>query len=130
MPFDLIGKVVRGKGTAAGFLGLVWVRDQIKEKGGFMPYIGTLNLELFSPSPEEYQRYIQSKTGILIDPLENGYEPGVMFRVKVNNEVEGLVVIPQILDYPKDKVEVIAAVNLRKALDLEDDSTVSVSFLG
>ena len=130
MPFSIKGKVVEGKGTAAGFLGLVWVKDQIKEKAGFTPFLGTLNLELFSPSPEEYQCYIQSRTGIIIEPLENGYEPGLLFRVKVNNKVEGLVVIPQIVDYPKDKVEVIAALNLRTALELGDGSIVSVSFLG
>ena len=89
-----------------------------------------MNLELLSPSPEEYQCYIQSRTGIIIEPLEKGYEPGLLFRVKVNNKVEGLVVIPQIVDYPKDKVEVIAAVNLRTALELGDGSMVSVSFIG
>lgn len=129
MPFSIKGKVVRGKGTAAGFLGLIWVKDQIKEKAGFTPFNGTLNLELLSPSPEEYQCYIQSRTGIIIEPLENGYEPGLLFRAKVNNKVECLVVIPQIFDYPKNKVEVIAAVNLRTALELGDGSMVSVSFL-
>ena len=92
--------------------------------------MGTLNLELLSPAPEEYQCYIQSRTGIIIEPLEKGYEPGLLFRVKVNNKVEGLVVIPQTLDYLKDKVEVIAAVNLRTALELGDGSIVSVSFHG
>ena len=130
MPLSIKGKVVQGKGTAAGFLGLAWVKDQIKEKTGFTPFMGTLNLELLSPSSEEYQCYIQSRTGIIIESIENGYEPGLLFRAKVNNKVEGLVVIPQIFDYPKDKVEVIAAVNLRTALKLGDGSMVSVSFLG
>jgi CTP-dependent riboflavin kinase len=130
LPFSIKGKVVRGKGTAAGFLGLAWVKDQIKEKAGFTPFMGTLNLELLSPSPEEYQCYIQSRTGIIIEPLENGCEPGLLFRAKVNNKVECLVVIPQIFDYPKNKVEVIAAVNLRTTLELGDGSMVSVSFSG
>jgi CTP-dependent riboflavin kinase len=130
LPFSIKGKVVKGKGTAAGFLNLAWVKDQIMEKAGFTPFMGTLNLELLSPAPEEYQCYIQSRTGIIIEPLENGYEPGLLFRVKVNNKMEGLLAIPQIFDYLKDKVEVIAAVNLRTALELEDGSIVSVSFRG
>jgi CTP-dependent riboflavin kinase len=130
LPFSIKGKVVRGKYTAAGFLGLAWVKDQIKEKAGFTPFMGTLNLELLSPSPEECQCYIQSRTGIIIEPLENGCEPGLLFRAKVNNKVECLVVIPQIFDYPKNKVEVIAAVNLRTTLELGDGSMVSVSFSG
>jgi CTP-dependent riboflavin kinase len=54
----------------------------------------------------------------------------LLFRAKVNNKVECLVVIPQIFDYPKNKVEVIAAVNLRTTLELGDGSMVSVSFSG
>jgi CTP-dependent riboflavin kinase len=130
MSFNIIGKVVRGGGTAADFLGVVWVRDQIRAKTGFTPYMGTLNLELVSPSPEEYQRHIHSMTGIIVDPLDNGYESGVLFKVRINNIVEGVVIIPQIFDYPKNKVELIAAVNLRKALDLGDGSIVSVQFIG
>lgn len=40
------GKIVSGVRQAAYFTQLDWVQDQCKDKLGFQPYPGTLNLEI------------------------------------------------------------------------------------
>jgi CTP-dependent riboflavin kinase len=41
--------------------------------------------------------------------------------------LECAIVIPEVAGYPKDVLEVIAAVNLREQLQLEDGSEVTVT---
>ena len=47
--YTLTGKIVSGARQAAFFTQLDWVLEQCRQKLGFKPYPGTLNLEIASP---------------------------------------------------------------------------------
>jgi riboflavin kinase len=128
VPFIVVGRVVPGERKAAGFLGLEWVQRQIREKVGFKPYMGTLNLHIEGPTVGEHKRYVDNHGGIRIEPIDGHYRPGVLHRVRINETLEGAVVIPQVQGYPADKIEVIAPVDLRETLSLRDGDEVTITY--
>ena len=119
-----IGTIFSGSGSGKEFVDLPWVRRQIKEKMGFSPFSGTLNLHLNEESKEK-KILLEKTKGILIEP-ESGYCAGVLFKVCID-ALECAVVVPKVPNYPSDVLEIIAPVCLREHLKLKDGSLVSVS---
>ena len=124
---ELSGKVFSGKGRGKKFLKLPWVKQQITAKLGFTPYLGTLNIQVSSDSAAK-RKLLENVESMLVYPVE-GYCTGKLFRAAIG-PVECGIVVPGVLGYPNDILEVIAPVNLREKLQLADgdEITVKVSF--
>jgi riboflavin kinase len=121
------GTVFSGKGQGKKFVQLPWVKQQLIEKTGFYPYLGTLNIRLTEESVKQKSQ-LEMRSGIAIDPAE-GYCPGFLFKA----EICGLgcfVVVPQVPNYPKDVLELIAPEYLREKLSLRDGDYVYVELTG
>jgi len=118
------GKVYTGTGQGKKFVSLPWVKQQIEEKLGFSPYAGTLNIHLTAESAKR-RLLLETAEGMEITP-EAGYYPGELFEAKVGGLQAG-VVIPKVLKYPGDVLEIIAPVCLRQRLKLTDGNTVAVT---
>lgn len=129
MTLRIKGKVTSGTGRAAKFLSLDWVHSQIKEKFGFFPYKGTLNLAIDERTSENYRIYALTHPGILVEPVVEGYSSGKFFSVRIDGRIDGAIVIPQVLGYPRDLVEIIAPVNLRDRIGLKDGDEVAIEIL-
>ncbi|MGQ9460819.1 MAG: DUF120 domain-containing protein [Candidatus Bathyarchaeaceae archaeon] len=119
----LRGRVFRGGGKGSLFVNLPWAKKQFKEKLGFSPYPGTLNLRLTSGIGIENLRKAE---GIKIEPPE-GSCSGRCFKALVMEKVWGAIVIPDVEGYPSGVLEILAPVNLRKALNLKDGMEVEVT---
>ena len=119
----LKGKVFSGKKRGKQFVKLPWVKKQINKKIGFNPYVGTLNLRLAN---ETGINKLRKANGIKIKP-EKGYYEGKIFKALVMRKVEGAVVLPDVPEYPPDLLEVLAPVNLRKTLEIEDGTEIEVT---
>ncbi len=76
-----VGTVFSGKGEGKKFISLPWVKSQIKEKLGFSPYAGTLNIRLNSESARK-KILLGNEGAIWIEP-KKGYCPGVMFKAQI-----------------------------------------------
>jgi riboflavin kinase len=124
MTFSIYAQVIQGQGQGKKFVNREGVRDQIRDKFGFTPYPGTLNLLMNSSDTSSFQIYIQAHHGISIGSPCGGCE-GLCYRIRVNG-VTGIILIPQVPDYPRKQLEVIAPVNLRKALSLDDGDEIEV----
>jgi len=120
----LKGTVFSGGGEGKKFIELPWVKRQITEKLGFTPYPGTLNVKLTEKSAKQ-RKLIEKTPSTKIIPAE-GYCNGLLFKALIDI-VECAMVLPEVTGYPKDLLEVIAFVNLRKALQLEDGCEVTVA---
>ena len=118
----LKGTVFSGIGKGRHFVDLPWVRKQFQEKLGFNPYPGTLNLRLSKKSDLDE---LTKAGGITISPRE-GYHEGKCFRALMG-EVGGAVVIPDLREYPPNLLEVIAPVNMRERLGLQDGMKLEVT---
>ncbi|RLI04924.1 hypothetical protein DRO26_03685 [Candidatus Bathyarchaeota archaeon] len=120
------GAVVSGRYEAKFFTDLDWVKKQLKEKFGFDPFPGTLNLKIES---EEYNKLLQElrkHPGVELVPPSPDFCRAVCFRVKVNGKVEGVIVLPHVQDYYTNILEVIAPVKLRDEFNLKDGDKVTL----
>ncbi len=120
---ELLGKIFSGKGEGKKFLEVPWVRQQIKDKLGFTPYVGTLNLKL-ADQCVKCRKQLEENTGKRICP-QKGYCVGLLFGASIEGERCG-VIIPQVEGYPEDVLEIVAAVNLKQKLNLKDGDVVTV----
>jgi riboflavin kinase len=119
----LHGKVISGDEKGKRFVNLLWVKRQLKEKLGFNPYPGTLNLQLAN---EKNIHELRRAEGITLEP-EKGYFKGKCFKALVMKKIEGAVVLPDVPEYPPDLLEILAPVNLRKTLRLKDGMELVVT---
>ena len=119
----LKGRVSSGKGEGTDFVTLPWARRQIEEKLGFRPYSGTLNIKLDEKSIK-MKKALMSAKGAEISPAP-GYCRGRIFEASIM-KVMCAVVLPEVLGYPEDVIEVISSANLRERLHLVDGSWVEV----
>lgn len=120
---EIQGTLCSGLGEGAQFTQLAWAAREFRDKLGFAPYPGTLNLMLAGKAWAEARSRLQRSAGIAIVP-PSGYCAAKCFAVTVNERIAGAVVLPEVGNYPADKCEILAAVGLRQALDLRDGDTV------
>ncbi len=125
MTFKILGFVCEGQGEARTFTQLDWVRQQFRDKIGFDPYPGTLNLHVPSALTLEI---VRARGGIPIEPAA-GYCAAKVFRVQISQRVAAAWIIPAVAGYPDDVMELMAPVSLRDALRLKTGDIVSVQFL-
>jgi riboflavin kinase len=118
------GKVFTGEGNGKKYLALPWVQRQVKEKLGFKPFLGTLNLKLSRESSLR-RKLLEKNESPTICPAE-GYCVGVLLKATVD-AMECAVIIPKVKNYPENVLEIIAPVNLREKLKVKDDDEVAVT---
>jgi riboflavin kinase len=118
------GRVFSGSGEGARFVRLPWVRKQIKEKLGFVPYLGTLNVKLTADSIN-LENLLEKAKPIEITP-KKGFCRGICFNACLVDDAKCAILIPEVVNYPKDVIEVIAPENLRKKFKLKDGDVVEV----
>ncbi len=122
----LRGKVVSGVGEARYFMALEGYKRRFREKFGFEPFEGTLNVELDGEALEKFN-VLKDKEGISIDGfVEKGkkFASVECFPAKING-AESLVILPEKTRY-EDQAEIAAEEKLRKRLGLEDGDEVEV----
>ena len=100
------------------------MKAQVEKGVGFTPASGTLNVRL-TPKSIKLRSQLSNSSGIEIVPVQ-GYCRGTMFKARLEN-LECAVIFPDVLDYPEDIVEIVAAENLRKRLGLIDGSKVRIT---
>ena len=120
----LSGTVFSGGGEGKKFLDLPWVNRQIEKKLGFVPYPGALNVSLSEESAKR-RKLLEKAHSIKICPAD-GYCNGALFKAFIGT-LECAIVVPEVAGYPKGVLEIIAAVNLRETLQLEDGGEVTVT---
>jgi CTP-dependent riboflavin kinase len=123
---EIRGRVREGKGEARNFTQLDWVRKQIRDKLGLVPYPGTLNLETTgSAAPAA----LGAAGATVIEP-EPGFCAARCYRVRVNGRVDAVWIVPEVAGYPAHQIELIAGVSLRDTLHLKDGSIVTMELMG
>lgn len=120
----LHGKASTGKGEGTRLTELPWVESQIKQKLGFTPYPGTLNIILTKESIRLKQQLEDAET-IEITP-EKGYCTAKLFKAQITESLKAAIILPQISNYPRDTIEIIASMSLREKLKLKDDDPITV----
>lgn len=121
----LEGRLCSGLGEGAMFTGLDWVARQFREKLGYEPHPGTLNLSLAGEAWASAHGRMQQAAGIAIDPPA-GFCAAKCFEVWIDDCIKGAAILPDVAGYPADKLEIVAPVAVRQALRLRDGDRVTL----
>lgn len=125
---EVSGRVTSGLGEGSKFTALGWVRRQFRARLGFVPYPGTLNLEVRGAGWRALRQMLRREKGIPIVPAE-GFCAAKCFRVILDDTLEGAAVFPDVPNYPPDKLEIIAPHPVRHRLGLKDRDRVRVRIM-
>ena len=117
---ELSGRVVTGIGQAAGFTGLIHVKQQFLEKLGIDAWPGTLNIKLEDERTLTDWQSLRNGRGIGINSPDGNNCHAQSYPVHIDSRVTGAIIFPEINGYPADQVEVITSVSLRRHLSLND----------
>lgn len=128
----LVGRLATGIGMGRKFTRLDWARRQFVEKLGIDPYPGTVNVIVDDPESMPVWVRLKRRAGIAVENPGSGPHDcdAKCWPVRVGGAIDGAIVLPLVEDYPPAQVEVIAAVGVREALDIEDGDTVTLTLAG
>jgi phosphoglycolate phosphatase len=120
------GRVVTGRGEAASFTTLAWVRDWFLREQGIDPYPGTLNLRLDDDLGRRAWQALRARGGTPIEPPDARWCGAWCHAVRVNGFLPAVIVLPDVPGYPADQAEIVAAVPLRATLSLSEGEQVRI----
>jgi riboflavin kinase len=115
------GKVISGLGRAGYFLCREGYSRQFRDKLGYIPFPGTLNVLLDQPFPAR-------APCIPVIGFSEGKESfgGCQcYRIRING-LDGAVIRPEKSCHPPELIEIISSVSLRRTLHLNDGDSVEV----
>ena len=130
---DLRGSVTSGMGEGRHYISLSGYMEQFREKLGYEPFAGTLNVDLTTESIRSRAR-LDAFDPVTIEGWESDertYGPAYCYPATLiggDTEYEQAHVIsPERTHHGDDNLEIIAPDELRTELDLEDGTEVTVS---
>lgn len=127
---EVRGRVFTGLGEGAYYISLNGYRKQFVRKLGFDPYPGTLNLRLTSPLDRMVRDMLEKLHGIKVEGFEDGhrtYGGAKCFAARLNDSVDGTVLVLERTSHDNSVLEVIAPLRLRDKLNLKDGDHVKVT---
>jgi riboflavin kinase len=111
-------------------MGLPWVRDAIRRLTGFDPYPGTFNVRLTDPDTVATWRRIRHAPGLRLEPPTPDQCGARLFLAVVEPDVAAAVIAPDVTGHDDEVIELVAAVHVRRALELRDDDPVTLRIPG
>jgi riboflavin kinase, archaea type len=135
VPRTIHGVIFSDLGQAPMFMTLAWVQEALRKSLGFAPYPATLNVRPSKPEDARLWEQIQKEiAAVPLAPLEGGFCSARLFFVSIQQlaggdaTVKGAVLLPDVVDYPRDKIEIVAPVRLKDALAVEDGDCLLLEF--
>lgn len=126
------GELISGMGEGKYYISQEGYVKQFKEKLGFVPYPGTLNIKLEHEHDLKIREMLDNCPHIEIEGFinENRTFGAVKCYPVFIKGIRGAILTPLRTHHPLNVIEIIAPVYLRKKLNLKDgdEITVEVSF--
>jgi riboflavin kinase, archaea type len=127
---DFEGSVVSGMGEGAYYMSLEGYRKQFKEKLGYEPYPGTLNIRLTDQLFMNARRELGSHPSIFVDGFGDGtrtYGWVKCYRATINGKVDNAaVLVLERTHYDDSMLEVIAPMSIKDAAGIKNDDRIKV----
>jgi len=131
----MTGIIFSDLGQASSFMALDWVQDLLKERLGYHPFPATLNVRPKAAADARIWQQVQSElAGMPLTPASDGHCGAKLFRVEIHApgsaaKIGGAVLLPEVKDYPNDKIEIVAPVRLKDHFNLNDGDQLTLEFL-
>ena len=128
----LTGAVTGGMGEGRHYISLDGYRTQFRDRLGYEPFPGTLNVEL-APASVRARAGLESVEGVPIDGWEDEertFGPATCYAARVEADGDAFgpahVIVPERTHHDEEQLELIAPAKLRDELDLADGDELSV----
>jgi CTP-dependent riboflavin kinase len=132
----MTGIIFSDLGQASSFMALDWVQASIKQCLGFSPYPATLNVR--PNTGEDAKLWRQARDGmraLALPPLDGGFCSARLYPVEIfagvsaKDKIQAAVLVPEVKNYPSDKIEIIAPMRLKDYLGVSDGDMLTLEFL-
>ncbi len=121
------GRVTKGLGEGAYYIQLEGYKRQFREKLGYKPFPGTLNIQLVSDADVHELQLLKATIGIEIHGFVTGgrtFGSVACYPTRVNDQVDAAILLIQRTHHKVNIIEIIAEINLRETLKLEDGDII------
>jgi len=133
----MTGVIFSDLGLASSFMSVDWVQLALKQSLGFAPFPATLNVRPKSAEDEETWRRLQAESaGFRLASAESGFCTARLYPIQVfgqadagETKIAGAILVPEVKDYPSDKIEIVAPVRLKDHLGVGDGDAITLEFL-
>jgi len=123
------GKIVEGLGEGGKFTRIPWVRNQLMSKLSIDPFAGTLNLEISTRGDLKNLETLRWMDGIEIIPEDPSFCRGKCYLALIGGRLRGAVIVPDVADYPNNKIELISDRNIKENLSVNAGDVLEVEIL-
>jgi len=123
------GQIVEGLGEGAKFTRIPWVRNQLMTKLSIDPFPGTLNLEISTRDDLKNLETLRWMDGIEIIPEDPSFCRGKCYLALIGGRLRGAVIVPDVADYPNNKIELISDRNIKENLSVNAGDVLEVEIL-
>lgn len=120
MAMQITGRLASGVGEGKHFTRLEWARAQFVTKLGIDPFPGTVNLVVDDPAELEKWTVLRATPGVVIRPPDPQWCDGRCWKVRIGADIDAAIVFPGVPGYPENQIEVIAPVDVRERLKIND----------
>lgn len=118
-------------------MALDWVQKALVDCLGFAPFPATLNVRPAQQEDAAAWETIQNDGSFFSQmPGQEGACLARIYRIEIQaapgrdrHGTRGAVLLPEVKDYPKDKIEIVAPVRLKDALGVKDGDRLTLEFL-
>ncbi len=124
----IVGCLATGSGRGAHFTQLDWARQQFLDRLGIDPFPGTINLIVDDAESIEVWHRLKDTPGVRIDNPNDGPHDcdARCYPVSIAGRIAAAIVLPEVAGYSPVKIEVVAPIGLREALDIHDGDSLTL----
>lgn len=133
----MTGIIFSDLGLASSFMSLDWVQLRLRQSLGFVPFPATLNVRPKGAEDAQAWRRVKSEScGLPLQSPQGGFCSARLYPVEIcgqegadETKVTGAILVPEVKDYPSDKIEIVAPVRLKDRLGVRDGDAMILEFL-
>jgi len=130
----MTGIIFSDLGQASRFMALDWVQDLLNERLGYHPFPATLNVRpKAAADARAWQRVRSELAGTPLTAASKHHCGAKLYRVEISaaaraSKVGGAVLLPEVKDYPEDKIEIVAPMRLKDHFQVHDGDQLTLEF--
>jgi len=131
----MTGIIFSDLGQASSFMALEWVQDLLNERLGYHPFPATLNVRpKAAADAQTWQRVQNELAGTPLTAASESHCGAKLYRVEIYAaanaaKVGGAILLPEVTDYPQDKIEIVAPMRLKDHFHVHDGDQLTLEFL-
>ncbi len=133
----ITGVIFSDLGQASSFMKLDWVQRALEKSLGFAAFPATLNVRPKTPEDAQVWQNVQNESNeIALRLADDGFCSARLYRIEIHGlgnsrqrKINGAVLLPDVTNYPKDKIEIVAPVRLKEAFGVQDGDQITLEFV-